>query len=149
MAAGAYLGLRERSAAPVAPVATASAAPSGSSDRDRASASPTSAPGPSAPTPLSNAETDAEVKKALADLHGQIMKSCWTIHEHDKEMPKHLKLIYSGAFDADGREIGRGLSDSRDGYYLPLSTCARALPMNLRIRAPGKTFSVTEAIELP
>ena len=153
VATGAYLGLREHATAsplssPTSPTASLTPFPTGTAlepfiPSASARVAPSALPAPS------NVETGAEVKKAVEDLRKQIVKSCWVPHEHDKEIPKHLKLIYSGAFDAAGNEIGRGLSDSREAYYLPLSTCARSLPMNLRIAAPGKNISVAEPIEIP
>lgn len=159
VAAGLYLGLRERSrdrdpsldARAIVPSSASPPVPTpGTKTVDdpvvEGSTVPSSvAPVSSAP---SDAATDAEVGKAMGVLRGDIQKLCWAPHRGDKGAPKKLQFSYTGVFDAKGSEVGRAISDVREAFFSPVSECVRALPMNLRIAAPGRYINVTQTLEI-
>ena len=92
---------------------------------------------------------DPDVGQALSALRDRIKRECYLPFKDDPEMPKRLKFIYSGSFDAQGIEVGRAISDSREGYFEPSSLCVRKLPMNMTIPASGALKNVQQPIEVP
>ncbi len=147
IALGIYFGLRER---PVI-VGTTGASSSASAASPSASAAPTGSAvaTTSAPAVAPSAVVDGEVKKATSALAKTMSERCYAPHANDKEIPKHIHIIYSGTFDAAGKEVARGISDSREDAYPPVSRCLRELPMDLAIAPPGRSVNVIEALELP
>jgi hypothetical protein len=155
VSAGLYFGLRERprAAEPAPsppPIATSTTSATGGSTGSSTSVEgPSPASTPAASASASTAAVDAEIKKAMAELGRVAVERCYTPHKSEPGMPKKIHLIYSGAFDANGHELGRGLSETREGAYPPFSKCVRELPMDLRIAPPGRVVTVEVPLDLP
>jgi hypothetical protein len=156
IALGLYFGLRARAPTAISP--GAASPPSRSAEPSASDAPPSSesaappkradAPAPPASVrPRSVAEADAA--KAIESLRQTIKTRCFEPHKNDPGAPKSVKLNYSGGFDAQGVEVARGLSDTRGAYFAPVSKCARELPMDLKIPAPGVSISVEIPFEVP
>jgi hypothetical protein len=148
---GLYLGLSSR-AAPPTPATSAVQSPTGTATTAAPTADPYRAPD-APPQPASSVRpisaSQAEAEKAIASLRKEITDHCWAPHKGDDGIPKKLKFIYSGSFDATGIEVARGLSEERGAVWGPVSTCARDLKMNLKIPAPGTVLNVTIPFEVP
>lgn len=59
-------------------------------------------------------------------------------------------VTYQYVIDADGRELARGVVESRDEAPLPLRLCLRQLPHEpMQIPPPGRKLSIEVAVSYP
>lgn len=60
------------------------------------------------------------------------------------------RFTFNVTFDADGREIARGISEDRSARSPEVASCLRRLPLGaLRVSAPGANVGVRLAFSLP
>jgi len=136
-----YFGLRAQSpvVAP-APGASAGNAPS-------ASGAARQRPPPArASSGTDTAAIRASAEAALSQLKPELQKVCW----QGSERPERARFIFQSTFDADGKEIARGISDVR-GFEAPnVGTCLRRQPLDLRFEPPpGRRVRVDVTLDLP
>lgn len=136
-------GRRSLAAAPVHPWSPAPAL----------GAPPTGASGAAAPllTPAGRptrelvARVAAEASRSLEQARGDLVARCVP-----PGSATSAKLTFNLAFDAQGREVARGISDDRRAPAPEVAGCLRRLPMgSLRVSAPGTHVGVRVAMQLP
>lgn len=90
-------------------------------------------------------ETRTQLEAAKRDL----VDRCWPA----KGLPggrTHTRVTFSVAYDAYGREVGRGISEDRRSPTGDLRKCLARLPMGtLRVSPPGSSVGVKVALNLP
>jgi hypothetical protein len=132
------------------PWRAASRAPWGAAGPDAAPA-----PAPAAAAAPSRAEVVAlATSSARAQLEGfraSLLSRC-DASPAPGEAPRVGKLTFNLTFDANGREIARGISEDRRARLSPpVARCLRELPRigSLAIPAPGVTVGVKVAMTFP
>jgi hypothetical protein len=90
-------------------------------------------------------ETRQQLEAAKRDL----VDRCWPA----KGLPggrTSARVTFSVAYDAYGREVGRGISDDRRAPSGELGRCLSRLPLgSLRVSPPGSSVGVKVALNLP
>ena len=100
--------------------------------------------------PQTSKQAQIEAENAVdTTLVQQIASECYAPHANDPDLPAHLELVYDGAFDANGVEIARAISDVRGNVSVAVSQCARKLQLDLRIPPPGQPIHVNRTITVP
>jgi hypothetical protein len=160
IAAGLYFGLRAQSPQ----VAPAPAAPPGSAFATAADPPPPPRSAPPPPlalpptvslAPTSPAELQATAEKAataalLAEKKKTFLPKCWLPALQKEPRPAVAKYTLSMMFDAQGKEIGRALSEDRSALRSDVGRCLQDLPMGLQLEPPpGAPVSVTIPLEFP
>jgi hypothetical protein len=93
------------------------------------------------------AETTARVK--LEGLRRDLLSRCWP-EEGLGGGRDRAQLTFSLAFDANGAEIARGISEDRTAPAGAFARCLRALPIGaLSIPPPGARVAVKVAMAFP
>ena len=160
--AGLYFGLR-RDDAPAAPPATPSIATTASIASEDAAApavAPPSPPPPAAdgatpPVASTAGEVDrtkatAEAQKAVAAWKKQLVPKCWAPMVAKAPEPATSKYSLQIAFDADGKEVGRGVSELRGTpSRADVADCLRSEKLGLSIPAPGAPITVEVELAFP
>jgi hypothetical protein len=91
------------------------------------------------------ADTRYELEKLRADM----LSRCWPAAGLTNGQ-ETVRLTFHVAFDAQGREIARGISEDRRAPAGPLARCLRALPAGtLKIPPPGTRLGVKVPIVFP
>lgn len=117
----------------------------------------TEAPAPPAPAPSASPSparlSAADVKRLRQHLQAALLaekpgfvKRCYRA---EPAGPPQVKLVFDVLFDAEGREIGRGVREVRGMDRAEVASCIRQEPLGLRIPAPGRQLSLQVAILLP
>lgn len=155
IAAGLYFGLRGREVPSPPPSASSAAATVASSAQAQAPAASSVATAPVAPAPSSAPAPDLDKVKvaALKDLerHRQaITKQCLTeVPAAQPDPPGGIKVQFNVTFDAEGRQIGRGISEDREHTRPGVGAClSRVLPA-LSVPPPGQTVQVFLDLSIP
>lgn len=155
---GLYFGLR--ASAPAAPVASAPVhvtaaahAPAPDTAPLASSASPIGvAPSPSAassPEALQRAR-DAAKAALLAEKKATFLARCWEPALKREPTPATSKYVFDLAFDPEGREVARGISELRGESRPDVGQCLREVPMGLRLTPPpGANLDVSVEISFP
>lgn len=144
--AGAYFGSRAR--APTAdPTATTSAAPA-----------PPVPPivTPAAATASTKAEGAAVRERVARDAtaaiekhRAHLKKTCWEESAKKSPAPAQSKFVWNITFDAQGKQLARGITEEREGMREGLGACvSQALP-SLEVQPPGTTVQVDVSFTLP
>jgi len=141
IAAGLFFGLRARPSATVTATATL--------DRGSATPAPTPPPAPSSDPSI--------VKKAVADIAAAIqaekvktfVPKCWTPLVAKQPQPATSRLVISTSFNAEGKEVIRGVSEERGKSRADVAGCVRDLPIGLTIPAPGVIVNAEIPVEFP
>jgi hypothetical protein len=98
-----------------------------------------------AATQQAAAETRQQLEAAKRDL----VEKCWPA----KGLPggrTSTRVTFSVAYDAYGREVGRGISEDRRSPTGELRTCLARQPLgSLRVSPPGSSVGVKVALNLP
>lgn len=114
------------------------------------------APSDLPPLGQSTAAVQAATQKAAIETRTQLEASkrdlvdkCWPA----KGLPggrTRTRVTFSVAYDAYGREVGRGISEDRRSPTGDLRKCLARLPMGtLRVSPPGSSVGVNVALNLP
>jgi hypothetical protein len=112
------------------------------------------AAGPAAPArPATFTEAkvvaEASARLKLDELRGDMLSRCWPSGGLEGGRTS-ARLTFSLAFDADGREIARGISEDRAAPAGAFARCLRALPVgSLAIPPPGARVGVKVAMVFP
>ena len=158
--AGLYFGLRSQAPATPAPAAGASdfgRPRDGAVAGTGAAAPPPALPPrggglvmPGAPEEVRQRAENAAREALLAEKKARFIPECWAPAIKKQPSPATSKHVFSIGFDAQGREMGRGLKEIRGQTRGDVSQCLRAFPMGLRISPPpGVPIVVEIPIEFP
>lgn len=85
-------------------------------------------------------------QRALEAEKPRFVERCWTPSAGG---PDQIKLVFELLFDADGKEIGRGVTEVRDMARPEVADCVRGLPLGLTIPPPGRPVELRVALLLP
>jgi hypothetical protein len=110
-------------------------------------------PAAAAPAPVARATPDTvarvagEARARIEALRGYIDASCWTGRAEER---KTAKLTFNLTFDAQGREIARGISEDRMAPAQAFGSCLRKLQgTTLAIAPPGANVGVSIPVMFP
>jgi hypothetical protein len=161
IAFGLYFGLRASS--PAGPTATtgatidaAGAAPGATLDAAAPAGSITSRAPPASASPIRTPAEQAEVREAVARdakavlerTRAALKKKCWDPHVKEPAAAP-MKLVYSLAFNEDGKMVARGIVEDRATARAEVAQCLRLEPMDLTVPPPGENVSIEVPFELP
>jgi hypothetical protein len=164
--AGLFFGLRERPvAAPPTPAAAEATEEPDAPPRPAPSApsAPAAPPAtqaalpipagfalgpPAAPKAIQEAATK-DATAALEALRKKLVKACWAPAVAKEPTPARSKYLYQMTFDPSGKEIARGISETRDESRPDVARCLREQPMGLTIPPPGAVVAVDVTLHLP
>jgi hypothetical protein len=90
-----------------------------------------------------------QAAKALEAEREELVKACWEPAVKASPEPPKAKYIYNVSFDADGKEIARGVSETREMSRSDVAQCLRDRPLSLRIPPPGVNVGVDVTFILP
>jgi hypothetical protein len=135
---GLYLGLRERSGAPL----------------DARSANPPAgappAPPPTAPAERPLADVEREIAAVIETLRSKWRAACWDPIVTKAPAPPASAHDINIAVDAGGEEILRAINDIRDETRVDVATCLRAQPHEpIVVSPPGRPVSTVISIRFP
>lgn len=145
---GLFFGLRQK--APDAPTSQPSIASAAS--ENRAPQPPATVVSTAAPTGVVALDkVKADVTKALdAEKTKSFLPMCWKPLLAKTPKPDRAKYTFDMAFDAQGKEISRGISEHREAERSDVGICLRKLPIGLTIPPPGgPVSSLAVDIEFP
>ncbi|MFO0589014.1 MAG: hypothetical protein U0441_15800 [Polyangiaceae bacterium] len=148
---GLYFGLRGREspAPPPAPVATS---PGG------AAQTPPQQPGggvqqPGSPPPaapaLDKASVLAAATKDLERYRADVVKKCVEPAIKKQPNPPIVKLTFNVSFDAQGKQVMRGVMEDRETWHEGVSMCAQDTIPALAVPPPGANVGVDLPWTLP
>ncbi len=153
--AGLFFGLRSSQPAPVQPP-PAVPPPVATSPAPPGSVSPTPAPQPTseaaAPAPSSSAKPEvvrADAKKALDAQRATLVKACFEPSLAKKKDPPKMKLGLNFTFDAQGKQITRGISEDRETARADVLACLSEKLEPITVPPPGANTYVEIPWELP
>jgi hypothetical protein len=119
---------------------------------------PTSSQGPAAPPPASAPSTSAAADRAAAvaaatkDLErhrAEVVKKCAEPALAKQPNPPQIKLTFNVTFDAEGKQIMRGVVEDRETMREGVSMCAMNTIPPLSIPAQGASVYVELPWSLP
>lgn len=138
---GAYLGLRSRAepTAPTeAPQATATdVAPPGAS----------TAPAPESPEAEASrrASVAAKLQQELDARHPTFRATCWEAAAKDLPEPRSYRATFVFTFDADGRQVSRGVEEDRSSSRVTLANCLNGLMPAFELGPEAAGLAAVEA----
>ncbi|WP_437477454.1 hypothetical protein WME75_28345 [Sorangium sp. So ce1014] len=156
IAAAVYLGLRHGPAA-VAPDArsaggtAADRAGPGSSagPAERARASGEVAPGPQRAPSVPREEVARQAARALDAHRPALVERCYRPAIAAQPAPRGVKYVFNLTFDAQGRQIARGILEDRETSRPEITAClVTALPP-VAVAPPGASVRVDVPFSLP
>lgn len=151
IAAGLFFGLRGREPAPLpaagpTPPAAPSAASTSAASPPASSPAPPAAPPPPAPTATADrAAATAAATKDLERYRAEIVKKCVQPALAKKPDPPQIKLTFNVTFDAQGKQITRGVAEDRATMREGVTMCAMDAIPPLEIPPQG----ISVYVELP
>lgn len=108
------------------------------------------APAADAQAPGMKAKVMEQAIQALERERPQFVKRCWEPALKEKPEPSKAKFLFNMSFDgATGREISRGISETREYPRSDVAQCLRALPMNLSVDPPGANVNIEVFFSFP
>jgi hypothetical protein len=146
--AGLYFGLRERasapapSARPAAPAPSVTSEPDGSIDPPPPSTTPRKAP-------VDTARAKQAVAAAIAKHRPMILERCWGPAAAKDKDPPRVRWTFNFSFDAEGKQIGRGVTEYREAFRPDVTRCLQAELPVIEIPAPGESVLLEVDLELP
>lgn len=148
IAVGAYLGLQKR--APEAPSAGPSQPFPGPPSAIPAVAPPPPLIAAAPPQPATpSAVVEQQAAAALSSHHDRLVKVCLQPSLQKNPTPPAARFRLNIMFDAEGRQIARGISEERDASRPDVTRCVLAELPPLSIPPPGWKASVVTALSLP
>jgi hypothetical protein len=101
------------------------------------------------PTPQLVERVAAEVTRKLEESRSELIERCVPASRLVHGAPG-ASFTFNVTFDANGREIARGIGEDRRARAPEVASCLRKLPLgSLRVAAPGATVGVRVAMHLP
>jgi hypothetical protein len=144
IALGLYLGLRQRSEAP--PPAAVSVV----NDPPRAPAAPRE---PERPAPLAarvdRSEIQRQVEAALATHKKRLVEKCLAPSLAKKPQPATVIYSFNYTFDANGKQIARGLIEDRETSRADVTRCVNENLPPIEVSPTGQSVPVDVALVLP
>ncbi|WP_437950070.1 hypothetical protein WME98_04100 [Sorangium sp. So ce296] len=164
IAAAVYLGLRHGPAA-VAPDSRAAAGdashrgepapPAGAAERASGERAPgEGAPGEGAPAAqrapaVPREEVARQAARALEARRPALVERCYKPAIAARPAPREVKYVFNLTFDAQGRQIARGIIEDREASRPDVTAClATALPP-VAVEPPGASVRVDVPFSLP
>jgi len=96
------------------------------------------------------ARVGKQVAEVLEQQRPMFVDECWAPSAAKVQEPREASYRFSITIDATGREIARGISESRDAYRADVGRCLRSIrDAQITIPAPGRTVKVDLALTLP
>ncbi len=150
---GVFFGLRSQHP----PTTTASSSGQETSSRPAGATTP---PVPTVPPqPSVHTTTKPQADQAAAQTHAlaaiakekvkTFVPKCWDPALKLEPNPAIAKYTFDVTFDAEGREIARGISDDRSAERRDVAICLRELPPSMQIPPPGALVRVELPLTFP
>jgi hypothetical protein len=96
------------------------------------------------------ARVGRQVAEVLEQQRPMFVDECWAPSAAKAPAPRKAPYRFSITIDATGREIARGITESRDAYRADVGRCLRSIrDAPIKIPAPGRTVKVDLALTLP
>ncbi|NUO47893.1 MAG: hypothetical protein HOV80_03455 [Polyangiaceae bacterium] len=155
VAVGAYLGLRERGSPEVStPTATvvSTTAPTAT---PTSSAAPARAPEGIPPQPVPSVTPElikassSSASNAIEKHRKHLVEKCWNPSAKTDPEPKSVTYTLELTFDAEGKQIARGLSEPRGASRPAVPQCLQTELPNLTIDPPGVSVAFKVELTLP
>ena len=104
---------------------------------------------PAAP-PEVQAKVLAQATKAVEAMKPTFLKTCWEPAVKLAPEPAKAKYVFNMTFDGrTGKELSRGISESREMVRSDVGQCLRGLPLSLSVDPPGMSVNVDVPLVLP
>jgi hypothetical protein len=164
---GLFFGMRDRRpepaagsstsipAAPITPVGPGAAAP-GVADPSRPGEPagvvppPATTPAPGAGnSPMLGAAAAKQVSAAIEQHRKTLLKECWEPSVKKSPKPEAVKLVFNFTFDEQGKQIIRGIHETRDANRPDVTSCVTDKLPPLQIAPPGKNTYIEVPFTLP
>jgi hypothetical protein len=113
-----------------------------------AAIAPPLAVAPTAPPGIIARVTD-DTAQAIDAARSEIRSQCWDALPNDEDAPAEVSLGLSVSFDARGKVIASGVSESRDAARPGVAQCVGAIVHGLEIPAPETNVGVELSITVP
>lgn len=155
VAVGAFFGLRDKPAPTPASAPPASSAPSalGAAPSEPAPANAPVRPPEITPAPAAAlADRSAVLKEAVAALEKQkktLLDTCLKPSLAKQPEPKNVKFTLDYSFDAEGKQLARGIQEDRATSRSDVTQCVGAKLLPLSVTPPGQTVRLEIPLELP
>jgi hypothetical protein len=151
VAAGLFFGLRDRSdpqppAPAPAPSAAALAPPSPAMPAEAVQpVQPAQPAGPAA----DRSAVAKQAEAALAQHRKSLTDQCLAPSLARKPDPPVVKYVFNVTFDAEGKQIARGVSEDREAARPEVTACVSEKLPTLTVPPPGQTVRVEIPLSLP
>lgn len=104
---------------------------------------------PGVPPDVQAAAERAAHDALLGEKKRTLLPKCWQPALAQRPEPAIAKFRLNMMFDAQGREVGRGLHEDRSAIRTDVANCIRNQAMTLQISPPGVPVSVTVPLDFP
>ncbi|CAN95462.1 hypothetical protein predicted by Glimmer/Critica [Sorangium cellulosum So ce56] len=143
IAAAVYLGLRHGPAGVPADPRPAGGAPSPPADAASAAAAPSAGPG------VPRDEVATQAARALEAHRPALIERCYKPAVAAQPAPREVKYVFNLTFDAQGRQLARGIIEDREASRPEVTAClVDALPP-VAVAPPGANVRVDVPFSLP
>ncbi|WP_437911713.1 hypothetical protein WME73_29525 [Sorangium sp. So ce302] len=161
IAAAVYLGLRHGPAGVPADPRPAGGAPSPPADAASAAGSAARAPGAGAPVrPLQapaprpapsvpRDEVATQAARALEAHRPALIERCYKPAVAAQPAPRGVKYVFNLTFDAQGRQLARGIIEHREASSPEVTACVAAALPAVAVAPPGANVRVDVPFSLP
>ncbi|MEO5729532.1 MAG: hypothetical protein ABI134_02015 [Byssovorax sp.] len=145
IAIGLYLGLRREPSAPPSPsvpvVVDAPRAPVAAPEPDR--------PAPAAAPRVERSEVVKQVEAALAKHKKVLVEKCLAPSLAKQPEPKTVSYVFNFTFDASGKQIARGTTESRENSRSDVTRCVNETLPPIEVPPPGQSMPLDVTFVLP
>ncbi len=90
-----------------------------------------------------------DARALLEKERAQLTATCWAKAAAAKAEPATASFVYSIAFGADGREMGRAVSEAKTGERPEVADCLRITVTPMTIAPAGQPVMVKVTLALP
>ena len=144
IALGLYLGLQRKPAEPPPPAAPVVI------DAPRA---PAAVPEPDRPAPaaahVDRSEVAKQVEAALAKHKKMLVEKCFAPSLAKNPEPKTVTYAFNYTFDASGKQIARGIMESRENSRPDVTQCVNQNLPAIEVSPPGQSMPVDVTFVMP
>lgn len=91
----------------------------------------------------------ASASKTLENHKKHLIEKCWNPSAAAYPEPKSVTYTFDFTFDAEGKQLGRGLTEPRSGSRPGVSQCLQSELPNLTIDPPGVSVAFKVELTLP
>ena len=88
-------------------------------------------------------------RRALEQLRGEFVASCWAPSAAATPEPRKIPLTFSLSYTPDGEVVGVGIIEDNAVFRSDVASCMRARTIKPRIPAPGVALNLEVPFELP